>query len=109
MIQDMNKTLTRLFTVALLMMVSLGAGAQYVSVNIEKGGDFGNGSITEKRGAPSQKVPTANSLPSLSSLNLSPVTRLTLRPSKSTKPYPPKPSILTAPVPTMLPLASVWT
>lgn len=41
----------RLFTVALLMMVSMAAGAQYVTVNIEKDGDFGNGSITEKKDA----------------------------------------------------------
>lgn len=47
----MKKTLIRLFTVALLLMVSLAAEAQYVSVNIEKGGDFGNGSITEKKDA----------------------------------------------------------
>ena len=36
---------------ALLMMVSMAAGAQYVTVNIEKDGDFGNGSITEKKDA----------------------------------------------------------
>ena len=44
MIQDMNKTLTKLFTVALLMMVSLGARAQ-VKVEIEK---FDGGTIKER-------------------------------------------------------------
>ena len=43
--------LTRLFTVALLMMISMAAGAQYVTVNIENNGKFDNGSITEKKDA----------------------------------------------------------
>jgi len=39
MIQDMNKTLTRLFTVALLMMVSMGARAEVKVLFGEKGTD----------------------------------------------------------------------
>ena len=56
MIRDMRTILMRLFTVALLMMVSMAAGAQYVTVNIEKDGDFGNGSITEKKDAQSKSA-----------------------------------------------------
>ena len=48
MIQDMKTTLTRLFTVMMLTMISMAAGAQYVTVNIENNGKFTNGSITEK-------------------------------------------------------------
>lgn len=51
MIRDMRTILMRLFSVALLTMVSMAAGAQYVTVNIEKDGNFGNGSITEKKDA----------------------------------------------------------
>lgn len=51
MIQDMRTILTRLFTVALLLMVSMAAGAQYVTVNIGNNGKFDNGSITEKKDA----------------------------------------------------------
>ena len=49
MIQDMNKTLTRLFTVALLMMVSLGAKADVKLLFGEKGTELQpakNGTIT---------------------------------------------------------------
>ena len=35
MIQDMKTILTRLFTVMMLIMVSVAAGAQFVTVNIE--------------------------------------------------------------------------
>ena len=36
---------------ALLMMVSMAAKAQFVTVDIENKGDFGNGSIAEKKGS----------------------------------------------------------
>ena len=49
MTHDMKTILTRLLTVALLMMVSLAAKAQFVTVDIENKGDFGNGSIAEKK------------------------------------------------------------
>ena len=44
MIQDMNKTLTRLFTVALLMMVSMGAKAEVKVLFGEKGTEKYEGS-----------------------------------------------------------------
>jgi len=52
MIQDMNKTLTRLFTVALLMMVSMGAWAE---IKIDLGGKdnkgvYEGGTVTAKQG-----------------------------------------------------------
>ena len=43
MIQDMNKTLTRLFTVALLMMVSMGARAEVKVLFGEKGTELQSG------------------------------------------------------------------
>lgn len=47
----MKTILTRLFTVMMLIMVSVAAGAQFVTVNIENNGKFDNGSITEKKDA----------------------------------------------------------
>ena len=51
MIQDMNKTLTRLFTIALLMMVSMGSWAE---VKIDLGGKdnkgvYEGGTVTAKQ------------------------------------------------------------
>ena len=43
MIQDMNKTLTRLFTIALLMMVSMGAWAEVKVIFGEKDTDKNEG------------------------------------------------------------------